>query len=162
IVAALIALATASCRKHDTVVESGLTGITLTVNYQASLSLTALAFSATTANGAPAFAPGVLPNPPRQLNPTSESAVVLVPAALGGTTVTVRVDGLAGMKVAGSQQQAVALKTGELVSLTMTLGDPAVCGDSIVRMPIEQCDDGNTMAGDGCSPTCQTETGTTC
>jgi hypothetical protein len=94
IAAAMIALATASCRKHDTVVESGLTGINVSVNFSASLSLDALAFSATTANGAPAFAPSVLPDKPHQLNPSFESAVILVPAALGGTTVTLRVDGL--------------------------------------------------------------------
>jgi len=36
------------------------------------------------------------------------------------------------------------------------------CGDGIVQTggtrPDEQCDDGNTVAGDGCSPTCQFET----
>lgn len=35
------------------------------------------------------------------------------------------------------------------------------CGDSFVdtgASPPEQCDDGNTSPGDGCSPTCQTET----
>ena len=30
------------------------------------------------------------------------------------------------------------------------------CGDSVLQ-PGEQCDDGNTAAGDGCSPTCQSE-----
>ena len=45
----------------------------------------------------------------------------------------------------------------------------AVCGDGIVfdfdsgnGKPKEQCDDGNTVAGDGCSPTCQTEPGYAC
>jgi len=34
------------------------------------------------------------------------------------------------------------------------------CGDSIVNtLAGEQCDDGNTVNGDGCSPTCQIETG---
>jgi cysteine-rich repeat protein len=36
------------------------------------------------------------------------------------------------------------------------------CGDGVVQTggsrPDEQCDDGNTVAGDGCSPTCQFET----
>ncbi|TKC99659.1 DUF4215 domain-containing protein [Polyangium fumosum] len=32
------------------------------------------------------------------------------------------------------------------------------CGDSILTSPGEQCDDGNTVAGDGCSPTCMAET----
>ena len=35
------------------------------------------------------------------------------------------------------------------------------CGDGIINQTSEQCDDGNIMSGDGCSPTCQTES-TTC
>jgi fibro-slime domain-containing protein len=33
---------------------------------------------------------------------------------------------------------------------------PAVCGDKVAGLG-ESCDDGNTKAGDGCSPTCQIE-----
>jgi cysteine-rich repeat protein len=33
---------------------------------------------------------------------------------------------------------------------------PVICGDNVVG-PGEQCDDGNTMAGDGCDATCQYE-----
>ncbi len=34
----------------------------------------------------------------------------------------------------------------------------ASCGDGVVNGPTEQCDDGNSVAGDGCSATCQLET----
>jgi cysteine-rich repeat protein len=37
----------------------------------------------------------------------------------------------------------------------------AVCGDGVVE-PGEQCDDGNATSGDGCSATCQIESGWTC
>jgi cysteine-rich repeat protein len=38
--------------------------------------------------------------------------------------------------------------------------EPAPCGDSIRQLPIgEECDDGNTTGGDGCSATCQIEDG---
>jgi cysteine-rich repeat protein len=37
-----------------------------------------------------------------------------------------------------------------------------VCGDGAVISGSEACDDGNTAAGDGCSPTCTVETGYTC
>ena len=37
----------------------------------------------------------------------------------------------------------------------------ARCGDGIVVIP-ELCDDGNTMAGDGCSPNCKLEPGWKC
>ncbi len=37
----------------------------------------------------------------------------------------------------------------------------AICGDGVIEAG-ELCDDGNTVAGDGCSSTCQIETGFTC
>ncbi|MBI1818052.1 MAG: DUF4215 domain-containing protein [Deltaproteobacteria bacterium] len=37
----------------------------------------------------------------------------------------------------------------------------AVCGNGVVEFG-EQCDDGNTLNGDGCSATCSTETGYSC
>jgi fibro-slime domain-containing protein len=36
-----------------------------------------------------------------------------------------------------------------------------VCGDGL-KFPQEQCDDGNTISGDGCSSTCTIETGWSC
>jgi cysteine-rich repeat protein len=32
-----------------------------------------------------------------------------------------------------------------------------VCGDDVVADPIEECDDGGLVPGDGCSPTCRFE-----
>jgi cysteine-rich repeat protein len=40
-------------------------------------------------------------------------------------------------------------------------GGGAVCGDGILEPP-EQCDDGNTISGDGCDPDCKIEAGYTC
>jgi beta propeller repeat protein/cysteine-rich repeat protein len=37
-------------------------------------------------------------------------------------------------------------------------GDPACCGDGVLRFP-EHCDDGNNVPGDGCSATCTSEEG---
>jgi len=39
---------------------------------------------------------------------------------------------------------------------------PPGCGDGVVNQSSEQCDDGNTIAGDGCSGTCQVEPNHTC
>lgn len=39
---------------------------------------------------------------------------------------------------------------------------PARCGDGIVRGPMEACDDGDRMDGDGCSRDCALEPGFTC
>ena len=38
----------------------------------------------------------------------------------------------------------------------------ATCGDGTLLSGIEACDDGNTVAGDGCSATCSIETGYIC
>jgi len=40
--------------------------------------------------------------------------------------------------------------------LITTQGAPSVCGNGVLE-PGEQCDDGNTVAGDGCSAVCQLE-----
>jgi cysteine-rich repeat protein len=40
-------------------------------------------------------------------------------------------------------------------------GDDPVCGNGTVEPP-EQCDDGNTVSGDGCSAVCQNESGPIC
>jgi YVTN family beta-propeller protein/cysteine-rich repeat protein len=49
-------------------------------------------------------------------------------------------------------------------STTTTTAPPSVCGDGIVDPAAgETCDDGNTVAGDCCSPTCQIDPdGTSC
>ncbi|HMF40819.1 MAG TPA: DUF4215 domain-containing protein, partial [Polyangia bacterium] len=44
---------------------------------------------------------------------------------------------------------------------TIEVGDPTKCGNG-VQDPGEQCDDGNTKAGDGCSAICQIPSGWTC
>ncbi|MBL8682524.1 MAG: DUF642 domain-containing protein, partial [Myxococcales bacterium] len=36
------------------------------------------------------------------------------------------------------------------------------CGDGVLHPATEQCDDGNTLAGDGCNATCQRETSAVC
>ena len=53
-----------------------------------------------------------------------------------------------------------ALLHGAAVSSTRTL-IKAACGDKLITQG-EQCDDGNTIAGDGCSLSCQIETGFNC
>lgn len=40
-------------------------------------------------------------------------------------------------------------------------GPSTTCGDRMIVLP-EECDDGNTTPGDGCSATCQRETSATC
>src|SRR5262245_66504113 len=91
--AAVVAGAAAGCRKHETAVENGLTGINLTIEYDPALNLTALAFSGTTSAGDAAFASGSLPNPQRPLTSGAETATIVLPAALGGSAIHHRVAG---------------------------------------------------------------------
>ncbi len=41
--------------------------------------------------------------------------------------------------------------------LAMACRSAAVCGDDILEVPAEECDDGNVFSGDGCSGDCRTE-----
>jgi cysteine-rich repeat protein len=41
--------------------------------------------------------------------------------------------------------------------LAMVCRSAAVCGDNILDLPDEECDDGNVYTGDGCSGNCRTE-----
>ena len=50
---------------------------------------------------------------------------------------------------------------------TVSVNTPTVCGDGAIQSPnsnnqYETCDDGDTSSGDGCSSSCQIETGWTC
>lgn len=62
--------------------------------------------------------------------------------------------------------RASARRSGLLLSLALGLlcqgcpGNPQ-CGDSYID-PDEECDDGNTVDGDGCASVCQLEAGYTC
>lgn len=60
-----------------------------------------------------------------------------------------------------STDQGSACKNGSGDVGNATLSCP-VCGDGIVEVPDEGCDDGNTMDGDGCSANCTDETGFDC
>ena len=49
-------------------------------------------------------------------------------------------------------KSGAAFATGGIYRMELTLS-PATCGNGVLELP-EQCDDGNTTAGDGCSSTC--------
>ncbi|MEO8212573.1 MAG: hypothetical protein ABI560_05245, partial [Myxococcales bacterium] len=152
---ALLMVLPCGCREK-TVQDTHITGIKLTVHYDSPLMLTALAFSGTVGSAA-AFTPGTLPKQPRPLTSGVETAVILLPGAVVGKTVVVRVDGRAGAGILGSDQQAVTIRASVLAEVSLTLGAPAICGDNIIRVGIETCDDGNTASDDGCSSICSIE-----
>src|SRR5438552_14685781 len=96
---ALLGMAGSAC--HRTKVQSGLTGVNLTVHYDKGLGLTALKMAGWIGS-TPAFTPGLLPNPTRPLTSGVESAAILVAPSLGGKMLIVRVDGQAEDVLAGS------------------------------------------------------------
>ena len=71
-------------------------------------------------------------------------------AGTGGTTAGTggTGSGMGGMTGPGGSTGALMIDAGD----TMT----AVCGDGVIEPP-EQCDDGNTKSGDGCSASCTIE-----
>ena len=136
------------CRKSTHTVETGVTGINLTVRYKPADMLTALDISGRVTGDAgemPAFTMGTLPKTPRPLSSTgSETAALLLPASLGGTTIVVRIDGRAGGKVVASEQQAIPIESGRLVDSTVVLGPPAICGDGFVLSKFPGCSSSST------------------
>jgi len=119
-------------------VQSDVTGVSLAVHYDGNAGLTSLTVSGFV-DGAPAFPPGTLPDPPRPLTKGTETLAILLPDGLAGKTILIRVDGLAANVLTNSGAQTVALQRGRLVSADVMMGDPAVCGDMKMRAGFEQC-----------------------
>lgn len=58
---------------------------------------------------------------------------------------------------------AIAVSVVSLVGSPGAYATLAICGDGLLAIPFgEQCDDGNFNSGDGCSDTCQVESGWEC
>src|SRR5690606_21995919 len=75
------------------------TGIDLLVTHSGAVTVQALEIRGYIA-GEPAFEPGVLPDPPRDLAPAGENVIILVSPRLSGEVIDIRVDGLAHGQVA--------------------------------------------------------------
>jgi cysteine-rich repeat protein len=56
----------------------------------------------------------------------------------------------------GAGGSSSSMSAGGATSSSSTGGSPPVCGDN-TKEGTEECDDGNTAPGDGCSPTCTNE-----
>lgn len=107
------------------------------------------------------FGIGVLPIPTytwtASAGTVNSTGLYYPPAQVGAVTVNATSNGVTGI--------------GEITVSSTASGGPnctsgmciAVCGDGVIEPP-EQCDDGNTTSGDGCSATCnwETITGITC
>jgi len=157
-VIALAWLAVSACSRTE--VDPNATGIEIATTIDAADGITQLRLSGTT-SGMPAFDPGAVPTQPRTLS-GMQTAVVLLPEALDGTEILVRVDALANDTLVHTGGGPITVAAKEVRRLEVELGPPAVCGDGIITAPFEQCDDNNTAAADGCSGDCQVEPGWSC
>ncbi|MBI3179623.1 MAG: DUF4215 domain-containing protein [Deltaproteobacteria bacterium] len=161
-VALALAVAAACGEKveEQIVVEQGVTGIDLSVIFDTALGLDQMRISGLI-GALNAFTPGELPETPEPLATSPQTVVILLPDSMAGLSVEVRVDGLAGGQIRGTGLATVILAAKTLVSASITIGKPWVCGDGIVRDDKESCDDAGSTEP-GCDATCLTEGGYTC
>jgi cysteine-rich repeat protein len=152
----------AACDDGIARIPEGSTSVLLTIKFEGTLNLDQLVVTGTSSDGSQAFKPLNLPEVPTPL-PTGEEQVSLVwPAETDSFTVKIRVDGKSGDAIVASEEKNVDVQKGKMSRSTFTLGDPAVCGDGLMRTGIEKCDDGNLDDGDGCSALCEEEEGFAC
>jgi cysteine-rich repeat protein len=156
----LTLLVIAACTDAETVVDPAATAVDVVVHADASLGVDQLRVMGTVGM-TEAFAPGLLPEAPRVLS-AEESFAILLPSTLDGKQLTVRIDGLAAGTAITAGAATVTVHAGEVSHVEVVLGDRAVCGDGMIRTPLETCDDRDAAAGDGCSATCLVEPGWTC
>ena len=135
------------------------TGLEIKTTYSVALDQLLIAG---TVDGTAAFAPGVLPDQPRPLQPEGESATVYLPAAVIGKTLTLRVDGLRSGAVVATGGATLTVIGRRIDVVVIALTAPVVCGDGAVNPLLELCDDGNRQGGDGCSAECVVEAGYSC
>src|SRR5262249_32267970 len=143
-----------------TEIDPTTTAIEVSLHLDPSLGVDRLSVSGTV-GGMQAFAPGMVPDDPRPLA-ADESFAILVPDSLDGETVLVRVDGLANNGIVMSGGVEAPIQLHHVTDVDLTMGAPAICGDGVIRDPLETCDDDNVRPGDGCSATCETEPGWIC
>ena len=111
-----------SC-KDETMVQTNLTGIKLTIVYATTLNLDQVQVSGSLSDGSEAFRPATVPESPKALTAGQNTLVVLLPDALGGSTITVFVNGVSqGTKVATDEAQ-VSVVARQIVPVTLTLRD---------------------------------------
>ena len=132
--ALVLAIGIAACTDAKTVVDKNVTAIEVATQIDAPSALTQLRISGR-ANGTDAFAPGSVPETPRPLA-GEQTAVVLLPDSLDGTSIDVRVDGMAGGAVAASGVAMVTVRAHAVTRVDVALGAPAICGDGMVVSPI--------------------------
>jgi cysteine-rich repeat protein len=152
--ASFVALLAAACTDEPTTTETR-TGLRLTVEFESTLDIQAIDVFGTFGGGAPLGRSSH--DVPLSLDPPGLRQVEIILEIEAGA-LTVRADGRdARGVVRGSGAANATIVEGELAPVRVVLGAPVICGDGAVAGGVEQCDDGNTTSGDGCSATCGLE-----
>ena len=135
--------------------------LTVRVEYDPDAGFERLRVSGFLDDGTPAFEPGFLPSTPRPLTSGADTALVLLPDALLGQALLVRVDAEREGELAGTGGARVE-EVVEGGSASVLIGALVVCGDGQREPGLEGCDDGNTVPDDGCDSSCVIESGFVC
>jgi len=158
---AIVAIGASVAGCSSTEEAKNLTGVDLTVRFDAASSIEELSIKGTL-DGQAAFAPGILPETPRALDPAGETLLILLDDAMADATITLVVDGLSGGTLQATTAADVTIVGKQLVRASIMLGPPPECGDGEVAEGLEACDDDNTDPGDGCDGQCDIEPGWDC
>jgi hypothetical protein len=130
----------------DTAIETGLTGVDLSVI--ASQELDQLSIEGEV-DGQEPFEPTLVPDQPRPLDPAGESAVLVVGEDLAGATLVLTVDGLVEDVTRATGGTRVTLVGRQLVEATIELdcvGESCVCDAE--SCPSGCCDNEACLVGD--------------
>lgn len=140
---------------------TGVTGVRLTVSFDAALSVDQIIVVGRHANG-DLLGVETLPEKAAGALSGTESVAILFSAPVDGEVIRLRIDGLSAGAVVTSGRGTVQTTLGSMQPVTIDLGAPAVCGDGVLQAALEQCDDGDAADGDGCDDECAIEAGAAC
>jgi cysteine-rich repeat protein len=104
--------------------------------------------------------PGNNSNPPATI-PDDIAVIVTSSVQKNGTTISGNIKQIVTVHSDGLYAPAAGQRGSGTVTSILCPVLPPICGDGLKSGP-EQCDDGNTLQGDGCSAVCSTESGYTC
>lgn len=117
-----------ACRP-DTEVESGITGIDLSLSFSPNEIDQIQVRGWIGTGGTQAFLPGIVPSPPALLTSGLESVAILLSDSRGDAILMVRADGLRNGEVVATKQDLVRTIRKAMVPMSLFLGDLPECYD---------------------------------
>lgn len=157
-----LGLMAAACESGGT--EADYTGVTLNMAFPVTLPITELHVDGVYEDETSAMPHGVVEVDPANAGTTwhREQLIMFLDAAATGRTVKIHVDGKdADGGIQATADARVTLELGYFVVATATLTTDVRCGNGLIEAD-EACDDGGRQEGDGCSASCDIESGFVC